>query len=82
MKPIKLIIVGAGDRGTTYARYALEYPGLAKVIAAAEIRDYYRDRIATLHNVPAENIFGDWRELIEKDIEADGEPPTHGFSVR
>ncbi len=72
MKPVKLIVIGAGDRGTNYANYALRHPDLAKVIVVAELRDYYRDRIATQHNIPIENTFADWRELIEKNIEADG----------
>ena len=66
MNPVKLIIVGAGDRGTTYTNYAFEYPDLAKVVGVAEPRQYYRDRMAQKHNISAENVYTNWKEIVSK----------------
>ena len=72
MKPVKLIIVGAGDRGSRYASYAKENPEKATVVAVAEKRADYLAKMADDYNLLPGNCFGDWRELIEKGIEADG----------
>ena len=61
MAPISLLIVGAGGRGTSYALYPTEHPDLAKVVAVAEPRDFYRKRMARRHAIPAGNVFKDWR---------------------
>ena len=71
MNPVKLIIVGAGDRGTTYTNYAFEYPDLAKVVGVAEPRQYYRDRMAQKHNISPEKVYTDWKELAAEDKFAD-----------
>ena len=42
MKPVTVVIIGAGSRGTTYARYAAEYPEKAKVVGVAEPREFHR----------------------------------------
>lgn len=72
MKQVKLILVGAGDRGTRYAAYAAQHPDQLKIVAVAELRESYRRRAAETHGIAEEHVFADWRELIEHDIEADG----------
>ncbi|MFX1415300.1 MAG: Gfo/Idh/MocA family protein [Promethearchaeota archaeon] len=69
--PIDLVIIGAGDRGTTYATYAATHPDRARVVGVAEPREFYRDRIAVEHEVPDENVFKDWRDLRGKEKFAD-----------
>lgn len=71
MRPVKLLIIGAGGRGTGYARYAEAYPDQAKVVGVAEPRDYYRERIVQVHDVPAENVFTDWKDASERARFAD-----------
>jgi len=61
--PVKLIIVGAGARGTGYSLYAEEHPEQAQIVGVAEPRDFFRNRIVQTHNVPAENVFNDWKDL-------------------
>ena len=63
MKPVSLIIVGAGGRGFTYAGYALAFPDKAKVVGVAEPRDVNRLKMAKTHEIPAEHIFTDWRQV-------------------
>lgn len=69
-KPVTLIVAGGGDRGTAYSRLAADNPS-AKVVGVAEPRDSYRNRIAEMHGIPAENVFTDWREMVKRDKFAD-----------
>ncbi len=71
MKKIKLIIVGAGSRGTGYAEYATEHPEQATIVGVAEPRAEYRKHLAEKHNIPPENLFNDWQELAEQPKLAD-----------
>lgn len=63
MNPVKLIIVGAGSRGSRYAQFALEHPELCRVVAVAEPRDYFRERLGQLHSIEPDRLFNDWHEL-------------------
>src|SRR5690349_12518075 len=71
MKPVKLLIVGAGSRGTGYAAYALEYPEEARVVAVAEPREFFRKRMAQKHQIEPANVVEDWRELAQRPKFAD-----------
>lgn len=72
MKPIRLIVVGAGGRGSGYASYAQEHPDQVQIVGVAEPRDFYRNRIADTYDVPFDNISTDWRELAARPKFADG----------
>ena len=54
MAPVELLIAGAGSRGWTYADWAARHPDRARVVAVAEPRDTYRERLADAHGVPEE----------------------------
>ncbi|KAG9090479.1 hypothetical protein FS749_000509 [Ceratobasidium sp. UAMH 11750] len=62
--PVRLAIIGAGQRGRKYGSYALAYPKHATVIAIAEPRPETRERMAQSHNVPASNVFTTWQDLL------------------
>ncbi|MFA6110855.1 MAG: Gfo/Idh/MocA family oxidoreductase [Candidatus Latescibacterota bacterium] len=62
MHPVRLAVIGAGSRGTGYAAYAAAHPDQAQVVAVAEPRAFYRDRLAREHRIPSERVFADWRE--------------------
>ena len=64
--PVNLIVIGAGGRGTGYARYALQHPDQARIVAVAEPRDYYRDQMVREHGIAPENVFRSWTELAAK----------------
>ncbi|HEY4385408.1 MAG TPA: Gfo/Idh/MocA family oxidoreductase [Ktedonobacteraceae bacterium] len=68
---ITLLIIGAGSRGKTYASYAVEHPDLAIVVGVAEPREFFRTRMAEKHEVPAEQVVTDWRELAARPKFAD-----------
>lgn len=67
---VTLAIIGAGLRGMSYARRALE-SGMARVVAVAEPDPERRRSMAAAHDVPAENVFADWRDLLTRDRLAD-----------
>lgn len=68
---ISYAVVGAGDRGATYARWVKENPDKARVVAVAEPREHQRNALAAEHGIPAENVFSSWRELVEAPRLAD-----------
>ena len=59
---VSLLIVGAGTRGHTFAGWAGRHPEDARVVAVAEPRAAYRDRLGDDHGIPPERRFRDWRE--------------------
>ncbi len=71
MKPISMIVIGAGGRGTGYASYATEHPDEVRITGVAEPRDFYRNRIVERHGIPSENVTHDWKELAERERFAD-----------
>ena len=72
MTPIKLIIVGAGGRGTGYAEYALQYPDQLQIVGVAEPRDYYRQNLVNKHKIPPENVYSHWDGPVHREKFADG----------
>ena len=71
MAPVKLIVIGAGSRGSIYSNYAGQHPDLAEIVGVAEPRDLYRRKIAVDYYLGQDCVFADWRELIQRDKFAD-----------
>lgn len=63
--PVTVVILGAGSRGNTYAKYAKMYPDCMKVIGVADINHYRQQKMAREHNIPAGQVFGDWSEAFK-----------------
>lgn len=63
MKKVSMAIVGAGDRGFTYASFALEHPEKVSVVAVVEPREFHRNRIAELFALPEDKVFSSWEAL-------------------
>ena len=59
VKPVKLIINGAGSRSSIYAKFAMQHPNQALIVGVAEGRPDYRNYIAKVHQIPKDNIFDD-----------------------
>src|SRR5699024_771153 len=65
MQPKTAIIIGAGDRGSrAYAPYAQEFPNELKIVGVAEPIQERRERVIQNHDIPAENIFHTWQEIL------------------
>lgn len=71
MRPVELLIVGAGSRGTRYAEYASEHPELARVVGVAEPRKFFRTRLAEKYALRPEHTVMDWQQLAELQKFAD-----------
>ena len=63
MAPVSMIVVGAGQRGAGYARWARRHPERASVVAVAEPGEARRARLAAEHGIAAGNAVRDWKEL-------------------
>jgi len=70
-QPVRLIVVGAGNRGKVYATYALEHPARAKVVAVCDPLKYRREFLARTHNIPASSVFDNWEDCVAKEKFAD-----------
>ncbi|MDI1463159.1 Gfo/Idh/MocA family oxidoreductase [Catellatospora sp. KI3] len=71
MEPVRLALIGAGDRGTGYARWALAHPDRARVVAVAEADPDRRERLAAAHGIAEQHRYPDWRELLAARPDAD-----------
>ncbi|MFD8740254.1 Gfo/Idh/MocA family protein [Streptomyces sp. NPDC059618] len=68
---VTLAVLGAGDRGTGHARWALEHPERARVVAVAEPRRTRRERFAAAHGLEPDAAVDDWRVLAARGRIAD-----------
>ena len=60
-------MIGAGSRGHfAYAPYALDHPDELRFVAVAEPDETRRERFAQAYNVPRENCFASWEDLIAR----------------
>ena len=60
--PVTVLIVGAGDRGTVYARCAAALPHRARIVAVAEPRAFQRKAMARAHGIAPDRVFRCWSE--------------------
>jgi predicted dehydrogenase len=70
-RPVTIAVLGAGQRGTTYASFAERYPERARVVAVVDPRTDRRDLVADRLGVAAGRRFDDWRELADQSRLAD-----------
>ena len=71
MAPVSMIVIGAGQRGAGYARWARRHPDRAVVVGVAEPREVHRARLAAEHGIAAQNVAADWRQLAGRGRLAD-----------
>ena len=64
MKKLKVILIGAGGRGTCYTSFMADMPDKFEVIAVAEPIDSRRENIKKLHNIPDNMCFTDYKPLL------------------
>ena len=71
MAPVSMVVIGAGQRGTGYARWARHHPDRAVVVGVAEPHEVRRARLAAEHGIAAQNVAADWRQLADRGRLAD-----------
>jgi len=70
-RPVTVVLVGAGHRGTIYANFARRHPAEMRVVAVAEPNRHRRDRLARLHRIPPECCFDSWEAVFDSTRRAD-----------
>ncbi|MDR0267410.1 Gfo/Idh/MocA family oxidoreductase [Paenibacillus sp.] len=66
MNQLKAVLIGAGARGRSYARHALDYPHELEIVAVAEADPDRRARFAEMHNIPPERCYESWEPLLNE----------------
>lgn len=68
---LKVVVIGAGNRGTTYTDIMLQLKDKYEVVAVVDPVESRRKDIQTKHNIPDEMCFLTWDELFAKGKIAD-----------
>ncbi|TVR50446.1 MAG: gfo/Idh/MocA family oxidoreductase [Puniceicoccaceae bacterium] len=63
-KPTTIAIIGAGGRGSSFASLIENLPHLGTVVAVAEPRAAYRERLAKQFSLPPERVFERWQDFV------------------
>jgi predicted dehydrogenase len=71
MSAINAVIIGAGGRGTAYSKFAFKHPNELDVTAVADPLDERRHFVASRHDIPPENCFVGWKDLLAQGKMAD-----------
>lgn len=71
MRKLSAVIIGYGMRGEAYSKYEEEHSDSFEVVAVCEPEISRRDFAKSKHNLSSEQIFSDYRELIDKPRLAD-----------
>ncbi|MEV6849880.1 Gfo/Idh/MocA family oxidoreductase [Actinoplanes sp. NPDC051411] len=69
MEPVRLFVVGAGQRGSTYARRAAA-SGAAIIVGVAEADPVRRERFASAYGIERGNVFSDWASVDTRTADA------------
>ncbi|XP_060708406.1 uncharacterized protein zgc:154075 isoform X6 [Hemiscyllium ocellatum] len=68
---VEVIIIGAGNRGQTYALFSKDFPERMKVVGVADCRLIARQNLQMKYSIQDCNIFSDWREAAKREKFAD-----------
>lgn len=71
MKKITAALIGAGDRGTGYGKYALVNQNEIEFVAVAEPNAERRNKLKVDHGIKEEKCFAGWKELLQQPRMAD-----------
>ncbi|CAB1329525.1 unnamed protein product [Coregonus sp. 'balchen'] len=69
--PVDVIVVGAGNRGETYSHFASLQPQRMQVVGVADPRKFAREKLQKQHRVANDNVFADWRGIVQREKFAD-----------
>lgn len=71
MRQLTAICIGAGGRGRGYCRIMNESPEKFKVVGVADPLDSARNHIVDSYNIPKENVYHSWDEILARPKFAD-----------
>ncbi|KAH0587307.1 Putative oxidoreductase yteT [Termitomyces sp. J132] len=67
--PVTIAVIGCGQRGKNYSRYAQLCPDACKIVAIAEPRPKTQSAFATEHSIDSTLVFNDWKDLLAASAE-------------
>lgn len=70
-QPIRMVILGAGDRGRTYASYAAAHPDRVQIVGVADINSPVAQAVAEQYHLPESAVWGDWSEAVAAHPDCD-----------
>ncbi len=62
-KPVTAIVLGAGNRGNVYGRFALAFPNELDMVGVAEPIEFRNDKFTKAHNIEEKNRFKTWEDV-------------------
>ncbi len=71
MKPLTAIIIGAGDRGTHYARFMSQMPDKFQVVGVADPQKANQEKIRQICNLPEDACYDSWETILQQPQMAD-----------
>lgn len=71
MKQLSLILIGGGDRGSSYLKYLDSHPEKFKLVALAEPVKAKREYLKKQYNIPEEKCFESYEEVLSRPKFAD-----------
>ena len=71
MKPLKVVLLGAGNRGIRYATHMAEMPDKYQVVAVADPAESRRKTIQEMHKIPDSGLYNSWEEVLSQPKMAD-----------
>lgn len=69
--PVKVIIIGAGDRGSDYAQFAQLFPREMQIVGVAEPNTTRREHLARIHQIDPDYSFETWEQVFARGCFAD-----------
>ncbi|MBL8520040.1 MAG: Gfo/Idh/MocA family oxidoreductase [Betaproteobacteria bacterium] len=70
-RPVRVILIGAGHRGSIYAGFALRFPNEMRVLAVADSNLKRLNRLADAHELPPESRHENWESALASPGQAD-----------
>ena len=64
-KALTCIVIGAGNRGRMYVRYAEMFPDCLKIVGVSDILESRKNATGDRYNIPEDMRFGHYREVVE-----------------
>ena len=70
-RPVTAVVVGAGNRGSRYAAYALDHPDRLQIVAVADPSEIHRRTLSEAHGIPTSRQYESVEELTAQPAIAD-----------
>ena len=70
-RPVKIAVIGAGNRADKYLEYARRYPGRLQLVAVVELNELRRRAMADRFRLPEDRRYVNYDDFFADRVEAD-----------